>query len=82
MIRQILRPTTREVTIKIPESYVGEEVEFLLFPIGVSAEESSTSNAEISSLQGVFHQYANPEKRKIEATAWQDHIVKEYAENG
>jgi len=78
MIRQILRPTTQEVTIKIPESYVGKDVEFLLFPVEVTTMSTTNSDVDIPSLRGTFHEYANPQKHKMEATAWQDHIKKEY----
>ena len=33
MIREIIRPKDRNLTIKIPQEYVGKEIEYIIFPI-------------------------------------------------
>ena len=44
-------------------------------------DEWDNSHTEIDSLRGVFHKYADPDKRELEEAAWRDHVVKKYAKN-
>lgn len=78
MIREVLRPKDRNITIKIPASYVGKKIEFILFPI---EEDEAVSHGSQKSLKGVFNQYADSSKVALEKTAWQKHVIGKFQSN-
>ena len=49
MIREILKPKDTKLTIDIPESYIGKEVEFIIFPLN-EQQEINTTNKKIKNL--------------------------------
>ena len=78
MIREVIKPQYTNFTIDIPTSYIGREIEFIMFPID---EESSISQKEIEhkkSLRGVFNKYSDSLKLHLEDSAWQKNIVDRY----
>jgi hypothetical protein len=79
MIREIIRPTNNNFTIVIPNEYINQEVEFIMFPLG-SNEISNKKQAKKlqKSLKGVFSIYADNSKIDLESKAWQNHIVEKY----
>ncbi len=80
MIREVLRPKNRKITIKIPASYVGKKLEFILFPIDES-ENDIASHGSQKSLRGVFNQYADSSKIALENAAWKNHVIGKFKEN-
>jgi hypothetical protein len=36
MIRKILRPNSNNFTISIPDEYINQEVEFIMFPLNLN----------------------------------------------
>ena len=74
MVRDIIRPEDTKMTIDIPPHYVGRRIEYIVFPL--DSEERPVRRKR--SLKGALKAYADPAKRKLEATAWQEHIQKTY----
>ena len=70
MIREIIRPKDSNLTIKIPQEYIGKEIEYIVFPIKDNNKIEEKKNFDISSLGGSLNQYANPNKMKLEESAW------------
>ncbi len=71
MIREIIRPKDSNLTIKIPQEYIGKEIEYIIFPIKDNNKIEEKKNFDISSLGGSLNQYADPNKMKLEESAWE-----------
>ena len=78
MIREILRPNSNNFTISIPNEYVNQEVEFIMFPLEKNESVQETKYQDNKSLRGVFNQYADNSKLDLEDNAWQNYIVDKY----
>ena len=78
MIREIIRPKESSLTIKIPQEYIGKEIEYIVFPIKDNKSEEK-KNFDISSLGGSLNQYADPNKMKLEESAWELHVVDKFS---
>ena len=79
MIRKIIKPEDTNITINIPQNYVGKQIEYIIFPL--ESDENSTiesNNKSISSLKGILNKYADPSKIELEDKAWRVHIKKKY----
>ena len=74
MVREIIRPDKSEMTIHIPDDYIGRRVEYIVFPL--EDEESTIQHKR--SLKGALHKYADPAKREQEENAWIDHVKQSY----
>lgn len=82
MIREVLRPQNRKITIKIPASYVGKKLEFILFPLEEDEKnEHKLKHSDQKSLKGVLNQYADNSKIALEDTAWQNRAIRKFKEN-
>jgi len=80
MIREIVRPKDRSITIDIPEDYVGRRVEYIIFPLEgdeLTSYEKMTAKS-ISSLRGALQKYADPSKIDLEDRSWELYIQKKY----
>ena len=78
MIREILKPDSNSFTISIPNEYVNQEVEFIMFPLEKNESVQETKYQDNKSLRGVFNQYADNLKLDLEDNAWQNYIVDKY----
>ena len=69
MIREIIKPTKENYTLKIPKEYINKKIEIILRPY------------EKRSLFGALKKYANPELiEKEKEIAWEK-IIKEKEDN-
>jgi hypothetical protein len=82
MIREIVKPENTNLTINIPEDYIGKQVEYIVFPIDNDINYEKDEHHSISSLKGILNQYADPSKIKLENQAWKLHIQEKYKTNG
>ena len=78
MIREILKPTSNNLTISIPNEYVNKELEFIIFPIKTKKLTQKTKQQDISTLAGCLNKYVNLSKIDLENKAWQKHIIDKY----
>jgi plasmid replication initiation protein len=62
MIREVIRPQYTNITIDIPTSYIGREVEFIMFPLDEQEITKDIKQEKKKSLRGVFNQYADRSK--------------------
>lgn len=81
MIREIIKPKERHITINIPKSYIGKEIEYIVFPLEKenNISQKQTLNKDIKSLRGSLNKYANLSKIESEGGAWKLHVKKKYA---
>ncbi len=81
MIREIVRPKDNKLTINLPQEYVGEEIEYIIFPIKKHKPEKDVKekNMDIGSLGGSLKQYANAQKAELENKAWELHVMDKYS---
>ena len=78
MIREIIKAEDNILTIKIPQEFVGREIEYIVFPVN-SDTKKETKNSSISMLAGSLNKYADPSKRELEDKAWELHIMDKFA---
>jgi hypothetical protein len=79
MIREIVKPENTNLTINIPEDYVGQEIEYIVFPISKSSTKKVINNNDIESLGGILNKYANPSKIELEDKAWELHVMDKFS---
>ena len=77
MIRKIIRPENDNLIIKIPREYIGQEIEYIVFP--VKSNEDMIEKSNIGSLGGALKKYANPDKIELEKDAWELHVVDKFS---
>ncbi len=68
MIREIVEP----------EDYVGQEIEYIVFPISKSSTQKIKNN-DIESFGGILNKYADPSKIELEDKAWELHIMDKFS---
>ena len=78
MIREILRPNSNNFTISIPNEYVNQKVEFIMFPLEKDESVQEIKQQDISILAGCLNKYANCSKMDLENKAWELHMRKKY----
>jgi len=78
MIREVIRPQQNSFTINIPNSYIGREVEFIMFPLDEQEEIKEPKQQNILSLGGSLNKYADSSKIDLEDKAWELHIMDKY----
>ena len=82
MIREIIKPTNNNFTITIPNEYINQEIEFILFPLNsneiIETTYKPNKKQDISTLGGSLNKYANPSKIELEDKAWDLHIMDKY----
>ena len=79
MIREIVKPEDTNLTINIPEDYVGQEIEYIVFPISKSSTQKIKNNDDIESLGGILNKYADPSKIELEDKAWELHVMDKFS---
>jgi len=79
MIREIVRPKNKNITINIPDDYVGQEIEYIVFPISKSSTKKVKNNDSIESLGGILNKYADPSKIELEDQAWKLHVIDKFS---
>lgn len=58
MIRQIIEPSKRTITVEIPESFIGKKIELLAFEVDEKQEERDISEIERSkSIEELFKKF-------------------------
>ncbi|MCX8123676.1 MAG: hypothetical protein N3F66_05870 [Spirochaetes bacterium] len=75
MIRILVKPTKKSLTIRIPNEYINKDIEVLLFPIDVGIKESygkSSCTMILNKTKGMLKKY------KIDPVKWQKQIREEY----
>ncbi len=80
MIREIVRPTDHQLTIQLPQEYVGQQIEYIVIPLQFKHESSKQPTTSLDSVGGILHSYVAPEKIEQEASAWADHVMEKYAQ--
>lgn len=80
MIREIVRPQNANIVIDIPQSYIGKEVEYIVFPIEIE-NEINYKAPQKKQLRGIFNQYKDNLKVELENEAWKLKIQKKYKIN-
>ena len=78
MLREVIRPQDNNFTINIPNSYIGREVEFIMFPLDEKEEIQEMKKEDISILAGSLNKYADSSKINLEDKAWEMHILDKY----
>ena len=78
MIREVIRPQENTFTINIPNSYIGKEVEFIMFALDEQEEIKEPKQKDILSLGGSLNKYADSSKIDLEDKAWELHIMDKY----
>jgi len=78
MIRKIIKPSDNNLIIKIPDEYIGQEVEYIVFPINSNNNFKKNDNSDIESIGGSLSKYANRQKQKLEDSAWELHIIEKF----
>ena len=78
MIREVIRPQHNNFTIKIPNSYIDRDVEFIMFPLDQEETFQKVKYQDISTLGGSLNKYANLSKMSLEDNAWELHIIDKY----
>jgi len=79
MIREIIKPKDTHLIINIPKEYIGQEVEYIIFPLHkVSKDKKVEKEDKIDSLGGILNKYANPSKMELEDKAWEFHIMDKF----
>ncbi len=81
MIREIIKPEDDELIIKIPQDYIGQEIEYIIFPVNEKESKKADSQKAKKSLRGVFSQYAENAKIPLEKSAWQNHVMEKFQSN-
>ena len=80
MIREIVKPQSNRLVIEIPQEYIGQEIEYIVFPLSKTSNSSQKSieNDSIESLGGILQKYADPTKRAMEDKAWELHVKEKF----
>ena len=75
MIREIVKPNNNNLVINIPDEYIGQEVEYIVFPLQKNIKE----DIDIDSIGGILNKYADPSKIELEDKAWELHVMEKFA---
>ena len=78
MIREIIRPHQNNFTINIPNSYIDQEIEFIMFPLNEQEEIKQIEQQDISIIGSSLNKYADSSKIDLEDKAWELHIMDKY----
>jgi len=78
MIREILRPNSNNLTISIPNEYINQEIEFIMFPLNKLEVAEDIKQEKQKSLRGIFNQYADSSTISMEDNAWKNSIIEKF----
>jgi hypothetical protein len=73
MIREIVKPNNNNIVINIPDEYVGQEIEYIVFPLHKDIYQNSKKNIDIDSIGGILNKYTDTSKIELENKAWELH---------
>jgi len=79
MIREIVKPKNSNLVINIPDEYIGQEVEYIVFPLHKNIKENPKEDIDIDSIGGILNKYADPKKIELEDKAWELHVMEKFA---
>ncbi len=82
MIREIVKPNNNSLVINIPDEYIGQEIEYIVFPLHKDIKENSKEDKQdidIDSIGGILNKYADPSKIELEDKAWELHVMEKFA---
>jgi len=79
MIREIVKPKNSNLVINIPDEYIGQEVEYIVFPLHKNIKENPKEDIDIDSIGGILNKYADPSKIELEDKAWELHVMEKFA---
>jgi hypothetical protein len=79
MIREIVKPNNNNLVINIPDEYIGQEIEYIVFPLHKNIKKNPKENIDIDSIGGILNKYADPSKRELEDKAWELHVMEKFA---
>jgi hypothetical protein len=79
MIREIVKPNNNNLVINIPDEYIGQEIEYIVFPLHKDIKENSNEDIDIDSIAGILNKYADPSKIELEDKAWELHVMEKFA---
>ena len=80
MIREIVKPNNNNIVINIPDEYVGQEIEYIVFPLYKDIHQNPKKNIDIDSIGGILNKYANTSKTELENKAWELHVMEKFAQ--
>ena len=66
-VREIVRAQGRQVTVTVPRSLEGRDVEVIVLPIGLPR---ARRQRRTTTVYGCLHRYANPAQIALEKGAW------------
>lgn len=78
MIREILKPNSNNFTISIPNEYINQEIELIMFPLKKEKVIQDIKYHNTKTLRGIFNQYADNSKIELEDNAWQNYVREKY----
>ena len=78
MIREIVKPKDNNLVINIPDEYIGQEIEYIVFPVHTANIKEKVTDKDIDSVAGSLHKYANPSKMESEDKAWEMHVMEKF----
>ncbi len=78
MIREIVRPDEPHLMIDLPREYVGEEIEYIVFPLHRQVHDDKNDRIGVDAIGGALERYADPSARDRESKAWELHIEDKY----
>jgi hypothetical protein len=78
MIREIVKPQSNRLVIEIPQEYIGQEIEYIVFPLSKNSSFKNKKQKDIRTLRGRLAKYADPKKRELEDKAWELHVKEKF----
>lgn len=72
MLREIIKPKSKTHTIHIPEEYIDQEVEILVFPVHLERKHLKQCSDIVRTTSGILSD------QKIDPVAWQRQIRSEW----
>ncbi|MBF0242815.1 MAG: hypothetical protein HQK64_10130 [Desulfamplus sp.] len=75
-IREIRTVDNGQITLNLPQTFWGQEVEIIILTVNSQKHDKQTLNKK--NLQGCLNKYAKPELIETEKNAWFDSIKDKY----
>ena len=82
-LRLTLNSSRLASVIDLPSALRDCEVEVIILPSHSTSDAEQVDNREtnVESIMGILKEYANPELRELEKSAWEQTTVEKYLEN-
>jgi len=78
MIREIIRAKDNNLVINLPDEYIGEEIEYIVFPLHKNYKNEKDKIIDIDSIGGILNKYADSSKIEFEDKAWELHVMDKF----